>query len=114
VSPFGNMPDKERLHATSSIKTLNWKLQYWHNDADIYDLPGRSAQPQGRRVIAGYNKTKIYDPPRQLDLFGSARRLFRARAAAPRAERRQPQEHPLGRGRRQIYQHPQVARRGRS
>jgi hypothetical protein len=27
-------------------------------------------------VIIGYNKTKIYDPPRQLDLFGSAAGYF--------------------------------------
>ena len=30
----------------------------------------------GDAIIVGYNKTKIYDPPRQLDFFGSAAAYF--------------------------------------
>ena len=39
-SAFGNLPDKERLHLALEYKTLNWKLQYLHNNADFYDLFG--------------------------------------------------------------------------
>ena len=99
---------------TSNIKTLNWKLRYWHNDADFYDLFGPVERSRkGDAFIVSYNKTKIYDPPRQLDLFGIGGGLFRARAAAVGAEHRQPEEHLLGRGRRPIHQHPQVAGRRR-
>ena len=77
VSPFGSMPAGERLHADIEYKTLAWKLRYWHNDADIYDLAGPIERSRkGDAVIISYNKTKIYDPPRQLDLFGSVAAYF--------------------------------------
>ena len=66
---------------------------------------GRAQPPAATSLSSRYNKTIIYDPPRQLDLFGSARIYHRARAAPERAEHRQPEEHRLVRGRRQIYQH---------
>jgi hypothetical protein len=70
VSPFGHLDDSERLHADIEYRTLNWKLRYWHDDADIYDLAGPVLRSRkGDAVIVGYNKTKIYDPPRQLDIF---------------------------------------------
>jgi hypothetical protein len=70
VSPFGNIKDSECLHADIEYQTLNWKVRYWHDDADIYDLAGPVLRSRkGDAVIVGYNKTTIYDPPRQLDLF---------------------------------------------
>ena len=70
VSPFGHLDDSERFHADIEYRTLNWKLRYWHDDADIYDLAGPVLRSRkGDAVIVGYNKTTIYDPPRQLDLF---------------------------------------------
>ena len=77
VSPWGDMRGKERLHADAEYKTLNWKLRYWHNDADIYDLAGPVLRSRkGDSVSFSYNKTKIYDPPRQLDIFGSVAGYF--------------------------------------
>ena len=55
---------------------------------------------KGDAFIADYNKPLIYDPPRQLDLFGSAAAYFGLEAAAGRAEHRQPEEPAVGRGRR--------------
>ena len=73
VTPYGDMRDKDRLHAKLQYKTLNWDLRYQHNGADFYDLFGPVERSRrGDFFIAEYNKTRIYDPPRQLDLFGSA------------------------------------------
>ena len=72
VSPFGGIRDKERIHADIEYRSLDWKLRYWHNDADIYDLAGPVLRSRkGDAVIISYDKAKIYDPPRQLNVFGS-------------------------------------------
>ena len=77
VSPFGHGTALDRLHADVELKTLSWKFHAWHNAADIYDLAGPIQRSRkGEAVIVSYNKTKIYDPPRQLDLFGSAAAYF--------------------------------------
>ncbi len=77
VSPLGTLPAAQRLHADLELKTLNWKLRYWHNDADIYDLAGPIKRSRkGDALIFRYDKTRIYDPPRQLDLFGSVAGYF--------------------------------------
>lgn len=77
VSPEGSLPKSQRLHADVEYRTLNWKFRYWHNDADIYDLAGPVLRSRkGDAVSAGYNKTVIYDPPRQLDVFGSVTAYF--------------------------------------
>jgi hypothetical protein len=71
------MRDSDRLHAKIQYKTLNWDLRYLHNGADFYDLFGPVERSRrGEQFIAEYNKTVIYDPPRQLDIFGSAAAYF--------------------------------------
>jgi len=71
-SPFEHMDFKERIHASLQLKTLNWDLKYLHNGADFYDMLGPVERSRkGDSVIATYNKTIIYDPPRQLDLFAT-------------------------------------------
>ena len=73
VSPFGHMDTGERFHARLQLKTLNWDIKLQHNGADFYDLFGPIYRSlRGNSVIAAYDKTVIYDLPRQLDLFGSA------------------------------------------
>jgi hypothetical protein len=73
VSPFAsNMRTRDRLHAKLQYKTLNWDWKFLHNSADFYDLFGPVERSRrGMAFIGAYNKTLIYDPPRQLDLFGS-------------------------------------------
>jgi hypothetical protein len=72
VSPFNKMRTRDRLHAKIQYKTLNWDFQYKHNGADFYDLFGPVERSRrGDAFSAAYNKTIIYDPPRQLDVFGS-------------------------------------------
>lgn len=68
-SPGGRLSDDERFHADIQYRTINWKLEYWHNKADFYDLFGPvDRSRKGDAFIASYNKIPIYDPPRQLDV----------------------------------------------
>lgn len=70
VSPFGEMDESERLHANVEYKTLNWRVQLWHNYATFYDLFGPVERSRkGNALIVGWNRTQVYDPPRTLDLF---------------------------------------------
>ncbi|MEA3058443.1 MAG: hypothetical protein QOF34_1258, partial [Sphingomonadales bacterium] len=77
ISPFGSVSGGARLHANVEYQTPNWKLTYWHNLADVYDLAGPVLRSRkGDAFIASYTKPLIYDPPRQLDVFGSASAFF--------------------------------------
>jgi hypothetical protein len=76
VSPAG-VPDGERFHANVEYQTPNWKLNYWHNLADFYDIFGPVLRSRkGDAFIADYTRPLIYDPPRELDIFGSAAAYF--------------------------------------
>jgi hypothetical protein len=73
VSPFNHMRDRDRIHAMVELKSLNWTVKYRHNGADFYDLFGPVERSlRGDNITISYDKAKIYDPPRQLDVFGSA------------------------------------------
>jgi hypothetical protein len=77
VSPFKKVHGDERFHLNVEYQTPNWKLTYWHNLADVYDLAGPVLRSRkGDAFIADYTKPLIYDPPRQLDVFGSAAAYF--------------------------------------
>ena len=55
-------------HLDLSYHTLKWRVRYWHNDADFYDLFGPTERARaGDAFIVGYGHSFIYDPPRQLD-----------------------------------------------
>jgi len=76
VSPY-HVHGSQRLHVDLEYQTPNWKLTYWHNHADFYDLFGPVLRSRkGDAFIADYTKPLIYDPPRQLDVFGSAAAYF--------------------------------------
>ncbi|MES2120467.1 MAG: hypothetical protein V4513_07815 [Pseudomonadota bacterium] len=73
VSPFGRMATRDRLHASAQFKDQNWDIRAQHNGADFYDLFGPVQRSlRGDNLSIRYNKSRIYDPPRQLDLWGSA------------------------------------------
>ena len=65
----GSLPVDEQLHVNLEYKTLKWRLRYWHNGADFYDLFGPTYRSRrGDAVLVGYKDALIYDPPNQLDL----------------------------------------------
>jgi hypothetical protein len=77
ISPFSDLDFGERVHVDAEYKTLNWKFRYWHNDADIYDLAGPVQRSRkGDAGIVRFEKTLIYDTPRQLDLYASGAVYF--------------------------------------
>ncbi len=70
VSPWGGGSAWERLHADIEYQTLNWRFRYWHNLTSFYDLFGPVKRSRkGDSLQIGWRKTRIYDPPRTLDLF---------------------------------------------
>jgi hypothetical protein len=76
VSPY-HVHGDQRLHVDLEYQTPNWKLTFWHNHADFYDLFGPVLRSRkGDAAIVSYTKPLIYDPPRQLDVFGSAATYF--------------------------------------
>ena len=67
-SPAPSLPADERIHADLEYHTIAWRFRYWHNDAAFYDLFGPTERARkGDAFIAGYHRSFIYDPPRQLD-----------------------------------------------
>jgi hypothetical protein len=76
ASPYG-VHGGQRFHAEVEYQTPNWHLTYWHNLSDFYDLFGPVLRSRkGDAGIVEYTKPLIYDPPRQLDVFGSAAAYF--------------------------------------
>ena len=76
VSPFG-VDEGERFHADVTFETPNWKVNYWHNLSDFYDVFGPVLRSRkGDAIIVDYTRPLIYDPPRQLDVFGSVAAYF--------------------------------------
>ncbi|MBV9904957.1 MAG: hypothetical protein JO346_10305 [Alphaproteobacteria bacterium] len=73
VSPAGNITGGEWFHADVSYSDLYWRLKYWHNDADFYDLFGPvDRSRKGDAVSIGYHEVLIWDLPRRLDMTAEA------------------------------------------
>ena len=72
-SPNRSLKAAERLHLNLEYKTLKWRLRYWHNDADFYDLFGPVERSRkGDAFMVGYENSLIYDLPRELTMFADA------------------------------------------
>jgi len=72
-SPDTELPSEERPHFSIRYNTLNWRLEYWHNDADFYDLFGPTKRSRkGDAFIAEYDRALIFDDPRELSLTAGA------------------------------------------
>ena len=66
-SPYTGLPAKEDFHGDITFHTLYWKIGYWHNSANFYDLFGPvDRSRRGDAVFGGYQDVLIYDLPRQL------------------------------------------------
>jgi hypothetical protein len=67
------LPSGEKPHLSLRYSTLQWRFEYWHNDADFYDLFGPTKRSRkGDAFITEYDKSLIYDDPRKLDLKARA------------------------------------------
>ena len=72
-TPAPGLPADERLHADVRFHTLAWSFRYWHNDASFYDLFGPTHRARkGDAFIVGWQKTLVYDTPRQLGFKAEA------------------------------------------
>lgn len=73
VSPGGPADHGQRLHLDVDWKAMNWRVRYWHNHADFYDLfgPVRTSL-KGDSLLVGYKRALILDTPRRLELDASA------------------------------------------
>ena len=77
-SPDDNLPSGEKNHVEIKFKHIaanatpfsgTWRAGFKYNDADFYDLAGPTEKSiKGRSYSIGYDKTLIYDEPRQLGL----------------------------------------------
>jgi hypothetical protein len=66
-------PSDERVHFDAKYQGRNWWLQYWHNFADFYDMFGPTERARkGDAFLIGYDRTLIFDQPKQLDFYASA------------------------------------------
>jgi hypothetical protein len=85
-SPADDLPSDERLHVNLEYKTLKWRMRYWHNGADFYDLFGPTYRSRrGDAVLVGYKNSLIYDPPRQLDFVADVA-AYRGLDTLPQAQ----------------------------
>lgn len=63
-----SLDSNEKFHFNAEYKALNWHAQYWHNDADFYDLFGPTKRSlKGDAFMVGYERALIFDEPRVLD-----------------------------------------------
>ncbi len=67
-SPDDDLAGNEKFHASLDYRALFWRLRYWHNGANFYDLFGPTkVSRKGDAFLVDYSKALIYDRPRQLD-----------------------------------------------
>ncbi len=69
VSPDGDLPTGERVHAAASYERFDWRARATWNSADFYDLFGPTkVGRKGYFALVGRKSTLIFDEPRRLEL----------------------------------------------
>jgi hypothetical protein len=73
-SPFGDLPQSERLHVKADYGRFDWRGRFDLNSADFYDFFGPTkVGRKGYALVVGKKQTLIFDLPHRLDLDVSAR-----------------------------------------
>lgn len=68
-TPNAKLPADERYHLQGEFKRYDWSLGFQVNGADFYDLVGPTRTSlKGYAVGVGYDKSLLYDAPRQMTL----------------------------------------------
>jgi hypothetical protein len=69
VSPWSDLPDRERLHVRGDYQRYDWTLHAAWNDADFYDLFGPTkVSRKGYNLTVEHANTLLYDQPKRLTL----------------------------------------------
>ena len=68
-TPDSDLPSNERYHVQGELARYDWTVGFQVNGADFYDLVGPTRTSlKGYAAGVGYNRTLVYDQPRQMDL----------------------------------------------
>jgi hypothetical protein len=69
VSPWSDLPDRERLHVRGDYQRYDWTVHAAWNDADFYDLFGPTkVSRKGYNLTVEHANTLLYDQPKRLTL----------------------------------------------
>lgn len=73
-SPFGDLPQSERLHVRADYDRFDWRGRFEFNSADFYDFFGPTkVGRRGYAVSVGKKQTLIFDLPHRMELDMDAR-----------------------------------------
>ena len=69
VSPWSDLPGRERVHLRADYERFDWKAHAAWNDADFYDLFGPTkVSRKGYNVTVGHSTTLLFDQPKRMTL----------------------------------------------
>ena len=69
VSPWSNIPGRERVHVRADYERYDWKAHAAWNDADFYDLFGPTkVSRKGYNVTIAHANTLLFDQPKRMTL----------------------------------------------
>jgi hypothetical protein len=69
VSPWSDLPGRERVHIRADYERYDWTAHAAWNDADFYDLFGPTkVSRKGYNVTVGHSTTLLFDQPKRMTL----------------------------------------------
>jgi hypothetical protein len=69
VSPWSDLPGRERVHIRGDYERYDWTAHAAWNDADFYDLFGPTkVSRKGYNVTVAHSNTLIFDQPKRMTL----------------------------------------------